>query len=124
MKRFVCIVVIICLFSMTLAYADNNSSGETNYVELAVLSVIVIAVFAWIFHKEAQTIKTFDTQWHKLKIGMTPTKVVKLLGKPDDINRSVYSFGVHEQWVYSVPGYSYKHRYLYFEDDKLTSWQD
>ena len=38
-------------------------------------------------------------------------------GKPDDINRSVGPWGVHEQWVY---GY----KYLYFEDGSLTSWQD
>ena len=38
-------------------------------------------------------------------------------GQPDDINRSVGSWGVHEQWVYGD-------EYLYFENGKLTSWQD
>lgn len=39
-------------------------------------------------------------------------------GIPDDINKSVGSWGVHEQWVYNS-----KDLYLYFENGKLTSWQ-
>jgi len=35
-------------------------------------------------------------------------------GNPKDINRSTYTFGVHEQWCYQ--GYNY----LYFEDGILT----
>ena len=55
----------------------------------------------------------------KIWIGMT-TEMAKLsIGAPDDINRTVYSFGVHEQWIYSILDL-----YLYFEDGKLTSWQD
>lgn len=38
-------------------------------------------------------------------------------GSPDDINRSVGSFGPHEQWVCGST-------YLYFEDGVLTSFQD
>ena len=54
-----------------------------------------------------------------IKIGMTKTQVRISWGEPSDINESVGSWGVHEQWVY--------HRgsgpYLYFENGKLTSWQ-
>ena len=39
------------------------------------------------------------------------------LGKPDDINRTVGSWGVNEQWVYG-------RNYYYFENGKLTSYQD
>jgi hypothetical protein len=53
----------------------------------------------------------------QIALGMTPDMVRASWGKPDDINRSVGPWGVHEQWVY---GY----KYLYFEDGILTSWQD
>jgi hypothetical protein len=38
-------------------------------------------------------------------------------GRPERVNRSVYSFGVREQWVYG------NGNYLYFEDGRLTSIQ-
>jgi hypothetical protein len=51
-------------------------------------------------------------------IGMTASEVqMSSWGRPEKVNRSVYSFGVHEQWVYGSGNY------LYFEDDKLTSIQ-
>jgi prefoldin subunit 5 len=53
--------------------------------------------------------------------GMRDPKVVLLyvLGEPDDINRTVGSFGVHEQWVYRK-----RDMYIYIEDGYVTSWQD
>ena len=48
---------------------------------------------------------------------MTDEMAVVALGSPKDINRSVGSWGTHEQWVYDG-------EYLYFENGKLTSWQD
>lgn len=53
----------------------------------------------------------------KVNIGMTSDMVRKAWGSPRDINRTVGSWGVHEQWVYGGS-------YLYFENGKLTSWQD
>jgi len=53
----------------------------------------------------------------RIWIGMTPDMARKSIGKPNDINRSTGSYGAHEQWVYD-------NRYLYFENGKLTSWQD
>ena len=50
-------------------------------------------------------------------LGMT-TEIARLSwGEPNDINKSVGSWGVHEQWVYNC-------QYLYFENGILTSWQD
>lgn len=51
-------------------------------------------------------------------IGMTDAMAVESIGKPKEINRSVGSWGVHEQWVYG------NDIFLYFENGKLTSWQD
>jgi hypothetical protein len=71
--------------------------------------------------KEAMTkygIKTYN----KLKggyfwIGITREMAIISLGNPIDINKTVGSWGVHEQWVYN------NNMYLYFENDKLTSYQ-
>jgi len=54
----------------------------------------------------------------KIWIGMTKEMTLESWGEPNDINRSVGSWGVHEQWIYSSG------QYLYFENGKLTSWQD
>jgi hypothetical protein len=40
------------------------------------------------------------------------------LGEANEINRTVGSWGVHEQWVYT------NNFYLYFENGKLTSYQN
>lgn len=50
-------------------------------------------------------------------IGMTSQMARYSMGSPKEVNRSVGSWGTHEQWVYSS-------KYLYFENGTLTSWQD
>jgi hypothetical protein len=70
-----------------------------------------------------EMIKKYGKKWGKIvgekeiMIGMTKEMVLDSWGRPNDINRTVGSWGVHEQWVYSSS-------YLYFENGKLTSWQD
>lgn len=54
--------------------------------------------------------------------GMTPDMLYITMGKPDDINSTVGSWGRHEQWVYEYSNFD--NTYLYFENGKLTSWQD
>lgn len=54
----------------------------------------------------------------KVKLGMTKEMCREAWGAPDDINRTIGSWGTHEQWVYSGGNY------LYFENGKLTSIQD
>lgn len=54
----------------------------------------------------------------EVRLGMTKAMVIDSWGQPKDINRTVGSWGVHEQWVYG------DRTYLYFENGKLTSWQD
>jgi hypothetical protein len=53
----------------------------------------------------------------KFWLGMTSAMALESLGKPEDVNRSVGSWGTHEQWIYGET-------YLYFENGVLTSWQD
>jgi len=57
----------------------------------------------------------------KMWLGMTDKMLIEVLGKPNDINRTVGSFGLHEQWVY---GSLEKMELYYFENGKLTSSQD
>jgi DNA-binding protein H-NS len=53
----------------------------------------------------------------KIWLGMTKEMAEESWGKPRDINRTVGSWGVKEQWVYSDA-------YLYFDNGILNSWQD
>jgi hypothetical protein len=72
---------------------------------------------------EAKNIKKYGKAiYAKLKkgtvwLGMTDDMMIIALGNPDDINRTVGSWGVHEQWVYNK-------EYYYFENGKLVSYQD
>ena len=72
---------------------------------------------------EKEYIKKYGQKtYKKLKegnywIGMNREMATISLGSPKDINRTVGSWGVHEQWVY-------ERRYLYFENGKLTSYQN
>lgn len=72
---------------------------------------------------EMNYIKKYGKEtYNKLKqgdywIGMNKKMAIISLGRPNDINRTVGSWGVHEQWVYD-------NLYLYFENGKLTSYQD
>lgn len=54
----------------------------------------------------------------KVRIGFSKAMCEEAWGKPQDINRSTGSWGVHEQWCYSDGSY------LYFENGKLTSIQN
>jgi hypothetical protein len=51
-------------------------------------------------------------------VGMTSDQATAAWGRPNDINRTTYTFGVHEQWVYDGGGY------LYFEDGVLDAIQN
>jgi predicted nuclease with TOPRIM domain len=72
---------------------------------------------------EKQNLKKYGKViYDKLKkgsywIGMTDDMAMISLGYPNDINRSVGSWGVNEQWVYDG-------KYLYFENGKMSSYQN
>ncbi|MBL7968660.1 MAG: SH3 domain-containing protein [Prolixibacteraceae bacterium] len=54
----------------------------------------------------------------KIWIGMTFEMALDSWGEPEDINRTVTNSTIHEQWVYK------ENKYLYFENGKLSAWQD
>jgi hypothetical protein len=54
----------------------------------------------------------------RVAIGMSKQMCIDSWGKPQDINRTTGTYGVHEQWVYNLKSY------LYFEGDILTTIQN
>ena len=62
-----------------------------------------------------------DIRKRYVHIGMTKDQVLISWGRPNDINRTVGTWGTHEQWVY---GETLNRRYLYFQDGIMTSFQD
>lgn len=74
--------------------------------------------------KRKDRIKTFSPEIQrnikerKIRMGMTKEQVLLSWGYPNKVNRSVGEWGEHEQWCYPSS------RYLYFENDVLTNWQD
>lgn len=54
-----------------------------------------------------------------VRLGMSVQDVVSCgWGEPESRNRTVGSWGTHEQWVYG------KGNYLYIKNGRVTSWQD
>ena len=63
---------------------------------------------------------------HHLILGMTEEQVIAAIGFPNNVHRSIGSWGNDEQWVYGgMIGDSYfPSQYFYFTNGKLTSIQD
>jgi hypothetical protein len=55
----------------------------------------------------------------KIYLGMTPEQVRASWGEPDDINRTLSTYGTKEQWVYRDAD-----AYVYFRDGRVTTIQD
>jgi len=49
---------------------------------------------------------------------MTKNMCLDSWGSPSDINKTIGSFGVHEQWVYGLGSY------VYFENGVITTIQN
>jgi hypothetical protein len=67
-------------------------------------------------HAWPEHIKTAAIE-RRVLIGMTAEQATLAWGKPNRVNRTVGRWGVHEQWIYGST-------YLYFDNDRLTSFQD
>jgi hypothetical protein len=71
-----------------------------------------------LINKYGQTIGTKISSGH-FWIGMTDEMAKASLGIPNDVNRTVGSWGVHEQWIYEN-----RDIILYFENGILKSYQN
>ena len=75
----------------------------------------------WSEDKKREMLNIFN---NKVTLGMTKDQVMLSWGQPDDINRTVGSWGVNEQWVYKKSRDMSNWKYLYLKNGRLTSWQD
>lgn len=64
---------------------------------------------------------TSATASGKVTRGMTAAQVRSSWGDPTKINRTVGSYGVHEQWVYDRG--NFRSQYVYLENGVVTSFQ-
>ena len=100
-------------FSANEACSEYNSM-QLYYTKASLEPLLQIAIKAGAVRgKHANTIRE-----SKIQIGMNETEVICSWGRPDNINTSTYSFGIHKQYVY---GYG---NYAYFENGKLTAIQN
>ena len=121
----------ICGYMSEIWIVKNNDVSK--FVKLKELEEIELEKI-----KKEQEVKTQEAEWEKLQeiyiqkygdgiyqklkqgkywIGMTKEMAIIALGNPNKINRTVGSWGVHEQWVYNGI-------FLYFENEKLASFQN
>jgi len=59
-----------------------------------------------------------NIQAGEISIGMNRCGAMASWGAPERVNKSTYSFGTREQWVYG------NRNYLYFDGERLTSYQN
>jgi len=77
--------------------------------------------------EEAVARQKASDAWATIRLGMSDTQVGEMLvGWIRSVNRSVGSWGVHEQWVYKPYGDELisAWKYLYFENGVLVSFQE
>jgi len=107
----------------------NSSKNKNSYYyignryDIAIYAANKEIVEIGLFKFETN-VEKYGDKWGKLidegkiQLGMTKEMVEDSWGKPNDIRRSVGSWGVHEQWIYG------DYVYIYIENDIVTSWQD
>lgn len=125
MKKLILLAMALgCLVSVSIVHAQNfyeewTKVYESNNGMRAIDNPK--GVLSW--EKQIDIYKKLIAKYlDPIKIGMTDKEVLKLTGRPLNINRSVGSWGVREQWVIEMPP-SFKKLYLYFKNGILTSWQ-
>ncbi len=53
----------------------------------------------------------------RFRIGFTKSQLIAAIGSPQNINRTVTGYGIHEQWIYG-------NLYVYPEDGVVTAFQE
>lgn len=104
-----------------------------------ILGLVCLFAFSCATPRRQDYIKTHPDISQRIKdailkgdilIGMTEAQVIASRGTPYKVNRSTGSYGVHEQWVmfFDTPSIldpkSYTYAYIYFENGRVTSWQN
>lgn len=106
------------LYNGKVGYLSYGSLERNKYIELVVSNKREKQDDIKSASKESSVTAKYAIVFNMLDLGMTKQQVLDIVNKPNDINRTVSTYGTREQWVYpnSV--------YLYFENGKLTTWQD
>jgi len=117
MKKIICLVVITCLLSMTLAYAQEQ---KTNWGVFGIFLLVGAITIPLIFKALKQSDKEMSKKWSAVHLGMTTDQVIKAVGKPNDVNTTIGTWGIHEQWIYNYAPF----HYIYFDNDTLTALQN
>lgn len=126
MKKIACIIFLSLIGGCTDTYFEDYYSSADYYRDKIRAETLERE------RKEAEAIKPFkkyveDHSTEKVKklveegkiaLGMNKQEVIASIGRPNDINKTVGIWGVHEQWIYG------DRRYLYFENGILTAWQE
>lgn len=97
--------------------ADGNH-GVTN--EECVTIITKLYDYLVDYAKVSSRLKSISER--KVFIGMEKLELIYSWGEPNDINKTTYSGGTSEQWVYGNP--IYNATYVYLENDIVTSMQD
>lgn len=105
----------------------TNPVGEIiTYTGSAVLGWSIVDAFGTTMEMVSQRAQVerelgITSKYSKsISLGMSQDDVIAIMGRPSTINRSVGSWGVHEQWVYK----NSKIKYIYIENGILSSWQN
>jgi len=112
MKKLIYVIVLIGFFAISSYSQERDYYKEKFEFEERLQKEQFLQ-----WDKERQEQERIQQNWKKIRLGATKERVISLVGKPDQINRTVGEWGVHEQWVYG-------RTYLYFENGILTAWQD
>lgn len=145
MRKYISVAIILVLFVTFLtpiAVASEDSSdfqmyGTSFWVAMIIGAGVLIYLGSMIFQyaqralRTAKEVQNLHPSWSeetckdvaegKIAIGMTKKQVKASWGSPSNINTTVTNYSSTEQWVYGeYPSVTY----LYFEGDRLSSWQD
>lgn len=108
--------IVMMLVIMSISGCATTAQHHQSYVDT---------------HSELEHHTQKATLNDKIFLYMTREQVRVSLGRPYEINRSVSSVGEREQWIYKAynpkgyPTCSFvPTHYLYFENGKLTGWQE
>ena len=129
MKKLLIFILCVALVGCTTAhiYTREQVNAMTDEQIIQIFPTANEDLRTW-FRDE---LISRDPQWaekvpqevveRSIVIGLTKEQVGMSWGKPTDINKTVSTWGVREQWVYRKFRKTY---YLYFENGVLKSWQE
>lgn len=95
-----------------------NDSGEENLIDISTDINSLDTIFSKTNPAKGWSKKILSAVRNgDILLGMTKDQVRASVGIPEQINRNGGRWGINEQWVY-------KGFYVYFDNGKVTSWQD